>query len=185
MKNNKMSQYNQPIKLRDQAQQTTQYLQAMSSQLEHLVAKVAYMGETLSALVVLSGEDVVAAKMDELRTKRRIDHETKLEESVQFLLDKGLATLSEDGALIGPNSFVVGREVLPDGKSIRVQHEIMRLDQAGQARYIGKKVGDEVTLPGVSAKVIIDRIYTIDLVKVQQFAAEKRSTQTADTTPPV
>jgi len=64
-------------------------------------------------------------------------------------------------------------------------HRECRRAQAGQARYIGKKVGDEVTLPGVSAKVIIDRIYTIDLVKVQQFAAEKRSTQTADTTPPV
>ena len=162
-------------KLREQTREQGQYLAAINRKLDQVVARLAHHGETLAAIVSHLGEDVVQAKMEDLKAKRREKHEAELAASVQFMLDNGLATESAEGALVGPDSFVVGDEVSPDGTKVRIQNELKRLDQAGQARYIGKKVGDEVTAPGFPTKVVIRAIYAIDMVKVQEFAAQKKA----------
>lgn len=162
-------------KLRDQAKEQGQYLAAINRKLDQVVARLAHHGETLAAIVSHLGEDVVTAKMEDLKTKRREKHEAELAESVQFMLDNGLATAVAEGGIVGPDSFVVGDEVSPDGTKVRIQHELKRLDQAGQARYIGKKVGDEVTVPGFPTKVVVRQIFTIDMVKVQEYAARKKA----------
>lgn len=163
-------------KLRDQTREQGQYLAALNRKLDQVVARLAQHGETLAAIVAHLGEDVVVAKMDDLREKRRLKHEEELEASVKFMLDNGLAKPAAEDAVLAPDSFMVLDEVDPNGVKTRAQHEMSRLDQAGQSRYLGKKVGDEVTNPAMPGyKVIVRAIYTIDMVKVREFAAHKKA----------
>lgn len=162
-------------KLRDQAAEQAQYLGALNRKLDQLVARVAHIGETLAAVVSHLDEGVIEAKMEDMRKQRRLKHEEELAASVDFMVQNELAKAAPEDGVIGIDSFVVGNEVAPDGSSIRIQHEMRRLDQAGQARYLGKKVGDEVTAPGFPTKIVITAIYTIDMVKVQEFATRKKA----------
>ncbi len=162
-------------KLRDQSREQAQYLAALNRKLDQVVNRLAHHGETLAAIVAHLGEDVVQAKMEELKAQRRQKHEDELETSVKFMLDNELATLAPEGTVIDASSFIVGDEVSPDGSKVRIQHEMKRLDQAGQSRYLGKKVGEEVAVPGFPTKVIIRAIYTLDMVKIQEFAARKKA----------
>ena len=165
----------QNAKLRDQTREHAAYLGALNRKLDQLTVRVAHLGETLAAIVAHLGEDVIVAKMEEMRADRRRKHDEELEQSVKFMLDNELATPAPEGAAIGPDSFVVLDEVAPDGTTTRAQHEMKRLDAEGQKRYFGKKVGEEVTNPNVPGyKVVVKAIYTIDMVKVQQFAAKKK-----------
>lgn len=161
-------------KLRDQTREQAGYLTALNQKLDQVVGMLAKHGETLAAIVDHLGEDVIQANIDRLRAKRKAKNEAEMEESVQRLVSNGLATATPDG-VITETSFIVGEEVSPSGTSARIQHEMGRLDKTGQARYLGKKVGDEATEPGFPTKVVIKAIYQIDMVKVQEFAAKKKA----------
>ncbi len=166
----------QNAKLRDQTRENAQYLVALNQKLDTLTVRVAHIGETLAAIVSHLGEDVVMGKMQDLRVKRREAHDAELEQSVQFMLNEGLATKAADDAVIDANSFVVMDQVDPEGNVTRAQHELKRLDAEGQKRYFGKKVGDEITNPEVPGyKVVVKAIYTIDMAKVAEFAARKKA----------
>lgn len=166
----------QNAKLRDQTREHAAYLSALNRKLDQLTVRVAHLGETMAAIVAHLGEDVITKKMEDMRGERRRKHEEELERGVKFMLDNELAVAAapEDG-VIGENSFVVLDEVAPNGTTTRAQHEMKRLNPEGQKRYLGKRVGDEVTNPSVPGyKVVVRAIYTLDMVKVQQFAAKQR-----------
>jgi hypothetical protein len=169
----------QNAKLRDQTREHAQYLSALNRKLDQIVSRLAQHGETLAAIVSHLGEDVIVAKIDDMRTKRREAHEAELAKSVQFMVDNGLAVAAPEGAVITTNSYIVGDEIAPDGTKTRIQHEMQRLDKEGQARYLGKKVGEEVTAVGFPTKVVVRAIYTIDAVKVHEFAAKKKAEASA------
>lgn len=163
-------------KLRDQANEQAGYINALNAKLDQLTVRVALLGETLAAVVDHLGEEVVKAKMTAARAKRKAEHEAKLEEGVEFLLKNGLAGPAAEGAVVELNSFVVADEKAPDGEIRRTQVDIKRLDKVGQARYMGKKVGDEITSPDAPGYTLTVRaIYVIDMVKVQEYAARKKA----------
>lgn len=165
----------QEAKLRQQVQQNTQYLLALNTKLDQLTARVAHIGETLAAVVGHLGEDVITAKMESMRAERKAKREAELEKSVEWMLNEGFGKLAPEGATINLDSFVVGEEHFQDGTVQRVQHEMKRLDAAGQKRWFGKKVGDEVTEPGFPSKCYVKVIYQLDMAKVQEYAARKKA----------
>jgi hypothetical protein len=59
-----------------------------------------------------------------------------------------------------------------------------RLDKEGQARYFGKKAGDEIVVPGFP-KVVIRQVFTLDMAKVAEFAAAKKAAAVAAQSNPV
>jgi hypothetical protein len=175
-----MSQ-NQNQKLRDQTREQRQYLNALNQKLDQLTLRVAHLGETLAAIVSHLGEDVIVSKMQDMRDVRKRKREEELEQGVQFLLDNGLATATAPDSTIDANSFIVIDEVDSSGTATRYQHEMQRLDQSGQARYIGKKVGDEITVPGFDSKNVVRAIYTLDFAKIQAHTAKKKAEAAAKT----
>jgi hypothetical protein len=169
----------QTAEISTQLAQNTQYLNALNAKLDRAVNQMAALGETLAAVVAHLGEDVVTAKITELRNKRHAEHNAKLDESLKFLVDSGIGVEAPEGAVIERTSFIVGDEISPDGTSMRFQHELSRLDEEGQKRYLGKKVGDEVTKKGFPTKVVIRAIYTLDMAKVQEHAGRKAAEKRA------
>lgn len=162
-------------KLRDQTAELSHHLSALTDKVNQLTARLAHQGEVMAAVVKHLGQDVVEGIINDMRAARRKEHDAKLDQSVQFMLDNELATKAPEDGIIGPDSFVVLNEVAPDGTVTRAQHEMKRLDAEGQKRYFGKKVGDIITNPEMPDwKVEVLAIYTIDMTKVAQFAAKKK-----------
>jgi hypothetical protein len=170
-------------KLRDQTQEHAKYLAALNHKLDKILGLVAHQGEALAAIVAHLGEDVIVAKIADMKAARHQKHELELEQSVQFGLDNGLFVLAPEGSVITADSFVVGDEVSPDGTKTRIQHEVKRFDKEGQARYLGKKVGDEMTREGFPTKVVVRAIYSIDLAKVSELAAKRNAEASAHAVP--
>jgi len=166
----------QNSKLRTVTAEHAKYLSALNQKLDLVVNKLAEQGAALAAVVEIIGAKEVENKINDMKLARKNEREEQLKQSVQFLLANEILVPAIEGATVQADSFVVVNEVLADGTSDRGQFEMKRLDKAGQARYLGKKVGDEVTNPDVpGVKVIIIEIYSLDMVKYTQFVAAKKA----------
>lgn len=163
-------------KIRDQVKTIMDYALALNRKLDGTVHSLAYHGETLAAIVDILGEEVLTAKIKELRLKRKEKSEQQLKEGVAFLLDNKLADRLKDEDPITIDCFVVGEEIGADGSS-RIQHEVRRLDQEGQARYLGKKVGDDVTVPGAKTKVVIKEVYLLNSQAIKEYIQKNDTSQ--------
>lgn len=162
-------------KLRDQTQDNSKYLIALNKKLDQVVVHLAQHGETLAAIVSVLGENTIETKINELRNSRRQNRELELEKIVQTTVDKGLIQLAPDSAVIDENSFIVGDEISQDGSSSRVQYELKSLDADGQSRYLGKKVGDEITKQGFPTKIVVRQIFVINHTKIQELVNEQKA----------
>jgi hypothetical protein len=161
-------------KLRTQVQEHAQYLGALNRKLDQIVSLLAQHGETLAAIVSQLGEEVIESKMLGLRADRRQKHEDKLEQSVLFGIENGFFIPTAEGATVGLEHFVVGSEISADGSIARTQLEMKRLDRAGQARYFGKKVGDEIVVEGAPTKIVIQAIYVLDMAKLTEMQIKQK-----------
>lgn len=168
----------QEKKLRAQVADLATRLEQVSSRIEQYVVRLAHLGETLATVVDIFGEDRVVEHMGELRLRRKEAHEKELQESVAKMVELGLASATE---VITDHSFIVADEVGPKG-SVRVQFEMKRFDAAGQAMYLGKKAGDEITAPDERTKVIIREVYIIDAAKVRQYRLKEQQEKLAKAT---
>jgi len=163
-------------KIRETTAEHAKYISALNQKLDLVVNKLAEQGAALAAVVEIIGAKEVENKINDMKLARKNEREEQLKQSVQFLLANEILVPAIEGATVQADSFVVVNEVLADGTSDRGQFEMKRLDKAGQARYLGKQVGDEVTNPDVpGVKVIIIEIYSLDMVKYTQFVAAKKA----------
>jgi hypothetical protein len=156
----------QEKRLRQQVQENNNYLSALDQKLGRLVAQLAILGETLAAVVDMLGEKNVQDKMVDLRKQRREAAAAKQAEGVAKMVEAGILVAAE---LVQPDGFIVVDDVDETGLTTRQQFELAVLEPEKQLKWLGKKAGDEVTVPGRKGKSVIREVYTVNNPKVAEY----------------
>lgn len=122
------------------------------------VVKASNNGEKLSDEVI--SRIMVENNMEELKEK------------VTNLVAQGVLVAAEE---VGPNSFVVGRELADDGSvaNPRMQFVVSALEESVRSKFPGQKVGQTLELQEGKWKFEIQEVYSIQTPQAPAVEAPK------------
>lgn len=140
--------------LENQSSRQQNQIQIMAEEIDRLGSVIQALAKRINAIVRTGdeGQQIGSKQINNLLVQ---DAAKELSSKVQFLIDQG--ALVNGTGTITTKSFVVGREVDSEANEVnpRVQFSVASLQQEGQDKVLGKKVGDMVAGDdGVSMEIL-------------------------------
>jgi hypothetical protein len=142
------------------AQNQARQIEIMAEEIDRLSNVMTALAKRINA-VVRSGDEGQQISSKQVNNLLVSDAAKELEGKVNFLIEQGVL-VTDPSNEIGPDSFVVGREINSENEEVnpRVQFAVKSLGQEGQDKVIGKKV-NELVAGDDGVNMQIQQVYSI------------------------